>query len=138
MISQFSQSVRRASIAAAIATFFFLLAPASLRAQGEAHDMSELETMPKFSSPSATARLIQRSYPDVLRRAGINGSVQLEFIVSPQGKVEPGTVQVVAASVPALGEAAKGIAEKIEFSPGTIKGEAVRARVLLPLVYKAN
>lgn len=115
-----------------------LLTPAALRAQGDTHDMSELEQIPKFSSPSSAARLIQGSYPVAMKRAGINGTVQLEFVVLPTGKVEPGSVQVVAASSPALGEAAKGMAEKIEFTPGTIKGEAVRARVILPLVYKAQ
>jgi protein TonB len=124
-------------MSAAVATFC-LIAPVALRAQGEAHDMSELETMPKFSSAGATARLIQKSYPDALKRAGVNGTVQLAFVVSAQGKVEAGSVEVIAASAPALGEAAKQIADKIEFTPGTIKGEAVRARVLLPLVYKAN
>ncbi len=115
-----------------------VVTPASLRAQSDAHEMSELETMPRFSSAAATARLIQRSYPEAMRRAGINGTVQLEFVVGASGKVEPGSVQVVAASTPQLGEAAKTIAEKIEFTPGMIKGEPVRARVLLPLVYKAQ
>lgn len=128
---------RRTVMSVAVASFG-LIVPAAVRAQGEAHDMSELETMPKFSSAGAAARLIQRSYPDALKRAGVNGTVQLAFVVSAQGKVEPGTVEVIAASAPALGEAAKQIADKIEFTPGTIKGEAVRARVLLPLIYKAN
>jgi TonB family protein len=128
---------RRSAMSAAVACFC-LIAPAAARAQGEAHDMSELETMPKFSSAGAAARLIQKSYPDALKRAGVNGTVQLAFVVSAQGKVEPGTVEVIAASAPALGEAAKQIADKIEFTPGMIKGEAVRARVLLPLIYKAN
>jgi TonB family protein len=127
----------RAGLAVAILSCF-LLAPAALRAQGDAHEMSELESIPRFSSPSSAARLIQGSYPSALKRAGINGTVQLEFVVLPNGKVEAGSVQVVTASSPALGEAAKGMAEKIEFTPGTIKGEAVRARVILPLVYKAN
>src|SRR5258708_38394511 len=100
--------------------------------------MFEVDTRPNFSCPPATARLIARSYPEQLRRAGISGSVQLEFIVDASGKVEPGSVQVVVASVPALGEAAKAVVEKIEFTPGTIKGEPVRARVLLPLSYKAT
>lgn len=137
MTNFISTFVRRTAIAAAVATFC-TLAPAQLRAQGEPHDMSELETMPKFSNASAAARTIANSYPSAMRSAGINGSVQLEFVVSDKGKVEPGSVQVVAASVPAFGEAAKRVAERIEFTPGMIKGAAVRARVLLPLVYKAN
>lgn len=129
--------LRHAGLAAAFA-ITCVATPAALRAQGEAHSMSELETMPKFSSAPAAARLIQRSYPDAMRRAGINGTVQLEFVVGASGKVEPGSVQVIAASSPQLGEAAKEVAEKIEFTPGTIKGEPVRAKVLLPLVYKAQ
>lgn len=132
-----STLVRRVALAAAIATVC-MLAPSTLRAQGEPHDMSELETMPKFSNASAAARVIANSYPSAMKSAGINGSVQLEFVVSDKGKVEPGSVQVVAASVPAFGEAAKRVAERIEFTPGMIKGAPVRARVLLPLVYKAN
>lgn len=129
--------LRSAGLAAAIA-LICVVTPAALRAQGEAHEMSELETMPKFSSASAAARLIQKSYPEALKRAGINGTVQLEFVVTASGKVEPGSVQIVAASSPVLGEAAKEIAERIEFTPGTIKGEPVRSKVLLPLVYKAQ
>ena len=129
--------LRSAALVACL-TIACLVHPAVLAAQGEAHDMSELETMPKFSSASAAARLIQRSYPDALRRAGINGTVQLEFVVAASGKVEAGSVQIVAASSPQLGEAAREVAEKIEFTPGTIKGEAVRTKVLLPLVYKAQ
>src|SRR4051812_17688079 len=112
----------RAGIAVALSCFC-LLAPATVRAQSDAHEMSELESIPKFSSPSSAAKLIQAAYPTAMKRAGINGTVQLEFVVLPTGKVEPGSVQVVAASSPALGEAAKGMAEKIEFTPGMIKGE---------------
>ena len=136
MNSQIS-TPRRLLVAASLAALCFL-APSALRAQAEAHEMSDVETMPKFASPSATARLIAQSYPDRLKRAGVSGNVQLEFVVNTSGKVEPGSVSVVAATVPALGEAAKSIAEKLEFSPGLIKGEAVRVKVLLPVTYKAS
>jgi len=82
-------------------------------------------------------RLIQASYPAALKHAGVNGTVQLEFVVLPTGKVEAGSVEIVAASAPAFGEAAKSVAEKLEFNPGIFKGEPVRVRVILPLIYKA-
>lgn len=126
----------RAALAAVICCLS--LTPAAMRAQSaETHEMSELEKIPKFSSPASAIRLIQASYPAALKHAGVNGTVQLEFIVLPSGKVEAGSVEVVAASAPAFGEAAKGVAEKLEFNPGVLKGEPVRSRVILPLVYKA-
>jgi TonB family protein len=137
MTNQTRPATRRL-MGAALLAGFCTFAPSALRAQGDAHEMSEVETIPRFSSPSAASRLIAKSYPEQLKRAGISGSVQLEFIVSASGRVEPGSVQIVAATVPALGEAAKAIAEKIEFTPGTIKGEPVRTKVVLPLSYKAT
>ena len=35
-----------------------------------------------------------------------------------------------------LGDAAKQVAEKMEFSPGKVNNAPVRARVVLPLVYQ--
>ena len=116
------------------------LAPrlASAQQSDSVYTASDVSTAPRLVSMAATARLVQRSYPDPLKRAGIGGNVQLEFVIDSQGKVDPGSIQVVMASVPALGEAAKAVARDLEFSPGKVNGTPVRTRVLLPLMYKAN
>ena len=62
----------------------------------------------------------------------------MQFIVGVDGKVEPGSIEVVASTVGALAEAAKQVAEKMEFSPGKVNDAPVRARVVLPLVYQAK
>ena len=88
------------------------------------------------SAAAATARLIARSYPDELRRAGTSGTVQLQFVIGSNGKVEPSSVEVVSAPAPALGAAAKTVVEKLEFVPGKRDGGAVRSRAQLPISYK--
>jgi TonB family protein len=117
-----------------------LAAASPLAAQdaGTVYSASELSTPPKLISPTATARLVERSYPDALRRAGVNGTVQVQFIVAPDGKVEANSIEIVSATLPALAEAAKQVAEKIEFKPGQVNDKMVRARVVLPIVYKAQ
>ena len=97
---------------------------------------SELTTPPKLASPSQTASLVRSSYPDALKKASVGGSVQLQFVVDQKGKVDPNSVEVVAASSPALGEAAKAIAARIEFVPGKMGSTPVRTAVLLPLTYR--
>jgi acetyl-CoA acyltransferase len=62
--------INRAGLAAVVICSL-ALTPAALRAQAETHDMSELEQLPKFSSPSSATRTIQGSYPTALKRAGI-------------------------------------------------------------------
>lgn len=133
---------RRWNVAGIIGLGLILSAfsPERLLAQAadSVYNASELSTAPHLSSTAAAARLIRSSYPDQLKRAGIGGDVQVEFVIDPQGKVDPSSIQVVMASVPALGEAAKSVVRSLEFSPGKVNGTPVRTRVVLPLVYKIN
>ena len=85
---------------------------------------------------AATARLIARAYPEDLRKSNTGGSVQLEFVIGKDGKVETSSISVVEATQPALGNAAKAVVEKMEFVPGKKDGQSVRTRVQLPLVFK--
>jgi periplasmic protein TonB len=96
----------------------------------------DVDTPPKLVNPTKTARVVSDSYPANLRRMGVGGSVQVQFVIDPNGKVEPESIEVLQASTPAFGDAAKEAAKKIEFHPGKSKGQTVRTKVLLPIIYK--
>jgi periplasmic protein TonB len=115
-----------------------LAAPSALRAQGGdgVYAGEEVDSPPRLSNPARTARLVAESYPAELKRSGVAGQAQVQFVVDAAGKVEPGSVEVVIASTPAFALAAKAVATRIEFTPGKAKGQAVRTRVLLPIQYK--
>jgi protein TonB len=98
----------------------------------------ELTSLPKVSSPAKLKSLIEQSYPSELRGKGVGGRVQVQFVVGADGKVEPGSIKVVAATAPSLVEAATAVAAKIEFTPGMKDGKPVRTQVLLPIVYAPN
>lgn len=121
---------------AALALALGTAAPRLAHAQGEVYGSEDLTSAPRLASPAAAARLIVRSFPDELRRQSVGGTVQLQFVIAPNGRVEPGSVEVVTAPQQALGAAAKAVAEKLEFVPGKKDGSTVRARVVMPIVYK--
>jgi protein TonB len=127
---------RLARLVAPIAIALVALAPRHAAAQADIYGPSELSSPPKLVSAAATARLIARSYPEDLRKQNTGGNVQLEFVIGKDGKVEPSSISVVEASVPALGSAAKAVVEKMEFVPGKKDGQPVRSRVQLPIQYK--
>ena len=102
----------------------------------EVYGPGELTTPPRLASPTRTARLVSRTYPEVLKRTGTGGTVRLTFVIGPNGRAEPGTIEVVEAPYAALGDAARAVAENIEFTPGKREGQPVRSRVELPIVYK--
>ncbi len=114
-----------------------LSVPAALHAQDETiYSPSELDKPASLSSTEMTARLLARSYPSALQRAGITGTVQVQFVVDQTGKVDPASIKVLSSTVPALAEAAAGIVGEIRFRPGQVKGQPVKSVVLLPIVYR--
>lgn len=102
------------------------------------YPISEVTNPPKLASSVNAARLIQESYPADLKSRGVGGMVELQFVVDAKGKVDPSTVEVVDATQTALGEAAKKVAAKLDFNPGKVNGSAVKTKVVLPIIYKAN
>lgn len=121
---------------AALALTLSALAPRLAHAQGEVYGAEELSSSPRLVSPAAAARLIVRSFPEDLRRQNTGGTVQLQFVIGSNGKVESNSVEVVTTPTPALGAAAKAVAEKLEFVPGKKDGGTVRTRVMMPIIYK--
>jgi len=117
-----------------LAVFALLIVPARGGAQ-EVFNPSELTQQPGIKSAQQAQKAILRSYPRSLRDASIGGKVQVRFIVGADGTVAPGTVEVVAASVKALGEAAAKAVERIQFTPGKKDGTAVASVVVMPIVY---
>jgi TonB family protein len=106
------------------------------RAQDKVYTSAELSSQPAVRSKDAAAAAIERSFPSGLRAVG--GKVQLQFVVTPSGKVDPASIEVIAASVAALGDAAKKAVTQIEFTPGKVDGNAVPTRVIFPVVYAAR
>jgi TonB family protein len=128
---------RTLAVALAVAAGLALAAPArDLAAQSRVYALAELTTPPKVRSPSAATTAVENSLPAALRSIG--GRVQLEFVVSEDGRVEPESIQVVVSSASALGDAAKRAVQRISFTPGTVDGQPVRARVQFPIVYTAR
>ncbi len=128
-------SLRAWTLRLVVAILTAAVATTSAAAQDKVYDLSDVTTLPKLSSSAQTNRLIQGAYPSDLKKNGVGGTVDMEFVVGKDGKVETSSIEVNA-SVPALAAAAKAVAEKLEFSPAQVRGTPVRARVVLPLVFK--
>lgn len=133
--------VRRSSFVAAVAVAVFSFGPFAATAQAQddkVFALADVQTPPKLKSAAAAGQLISDSYPADLKSRGVGGMVQVEFVVGVDGKVEAGSVKVLDATQTQLGEAAKKVAAKLVFNPGKAAGTAVKTKVVLPIIYKAN
>ena len=92
-----------------------------------------VETMPQLKGGLAD---LQRKvkYPEMARRAGIEGRVTVQFIVNEQGRVE--NPRVIRGIGGGCDEAALEAVKQAKFSPGMQRGRPVRVQYSLPIVFR--
>ncbi len=131
--------IRRSLAAVAIAGIT-LFAPTAVQAQdaGKTYTLAEVETKPSLASLVSFQRLVSDGYPEDLKRRRMGGIAEISFVVDASGKVEASSVEIVDATQPAFGEAAKSAILLTGFKPGKVSGSAVRTKVSLPIVYKVQ
>jgi len=81
---------------------------------------------------------IQRdiNYPEMARRAGIEGKVYIQFIVNENGDVE--NPRVIRGIGGGADEEALRAVKKAKFKPGVQRGQPVRVQYSLPVVFRLN
>ncbi len=68
-------------------------------------------------------------YPEMLRQAGIEGIVLLEFVIDTTGHVEIETLKVLQSTNRAFEGPAKDVIRRSIYRPGRVRGQAVRVLV---------
>jgi protein TonB len=79
------------------------------------------------------SRTMERYYPSILRDSRTTGRVLVELVVDENGRVRPGSAEVVEATHPAFGEAALRAVERFRFTPAMMGGVPVPVRVTIPI-----
>ncbi|MGH7533846.1 MAG: energy transducer TonB [Gemmatimonadales bacterium] len=85
--------------------------------------VEELDAPPQLIATS------EPRYPEALRQAGIHGLVTVDFVVDAAGRVEPGSVEVEAATDAAFSAPAVESVLGERFAPGRSHGVAIRCHV---------
>jgi TonB family protein len=94
-----------------------------------------VEEMPKLVGG---LRAIQSKvqYPEMARRAGIEGRVTLQFIVNEQGQVE--NPKVIRGIGGGCDEEALRVVSEAQFEPGYQRGRPVRVQYSLPIIFRLS
>ena len=74
-------------------------------------------------------------YPELLRDAGVEGIVVLEFVVNADGSVEQSSIHVVKSPHPLFNESSIESLRHARFRPARVNGHAVRVLARLPLQF---
>jgi TonB family protein len=90
----------------------------------------------EVDDPAAVIQQPAPRYPPVLRQAGIEGRVLLEFVIDSAGHVEPGSLRVLERSRPGFDAAAEETILHSLFRPARVRGRAVRQRTWQAIAFR--
>jgi protein TonB len=68
-------------------------------------------------------------YPEALRAAGIEGHATLEFVVDTTGRVDPGSIRVIASDADAFVVSVRDALAATRYHPALVGGRPVRQLV---------
>ena len=75
-------------------------------------------------------------YPEIIKRAGIQGKVLIGFIVDKNGDVE--SVEVIKSVNEQLDEIALNAVKELKFIPGKQRGKPVKVKMTIPIEFRLN
>lgn len=100
-------------------------------------EMAAVEIKPQLLNRDDAMKLLHQHWPPVLRQAGIEGSVIVQFVIDTSGLASRESIRVFSASHPQFAGAAMTIVPQLRFSPGrmSVAGRmmAVPVQVRIPL-----
>jgi len=74
-------------------------------------------------------------YPELLRRAGIEGRVTMEAVIDTAGRAEPGSLRVVASTHALFERDAAALVLRSRYRPARFGGQSVRVRIRVPVIF---
>jgi TonB family protein len=105
-----------------------------------AYEAGEVDEPPSLSTAEAAelSREMERQYPAVLRRLRVGGTVHLRLLVLEDGRVDPGSVEVVTATHDAFVDPSIRALSRVRYRPGSRAGVPVRVWVDQPVTWQAT
>jgi TonB family protein len=100
------------------------------------YELAEVEVLPRPRNAKVFAEALHRAYPQHLRAAGVGGTVQVAFVVGPDG--EPRNVRVVSTSDSSFDAPSVQAASLLRFAPAQVQGRPVAVRVEQPITWRVE
>lgn len=84
------------------------------------------------------SRAASPRYPDALRSVGVEGEVQVQYIVDQRGRVEPGSIKILSSAHNLFSDAVRRALSEMRFRPAEVGGRPVRQLVVQPFIFKLD
>jgi TonB family protein len=100
------------------------------------YDLHEVEVLPWPQNVADFTAALHSAYPAHLRSTGVGGTVQVAFIVGPDGA--PGDVRVISTPDSSFSAPSVQAISLLRFTPAQVQGRAVAVRVEQPITWQSE
>jgi TonB family protein len=100
------------------------------------YELTEVEVLPQPRNIPVFTESLRRGYPPHLRSTGVGGTVQMEFIVGPDGW--PVNVRVLSSPDTSFVIPSIRAVLLLQFTPARVQGRPVFVRVEQPIVWRSE
>ncbi len=97
------------------------------------YELSAVEELPRVANTAEFVREIARSYPRLLRNAGVPGTATVRLRVREDGSVDPESIRVTGSSDERFNEPGIRAARVLRFRPAKVGGRPVPVWVEMPM-----
>jgi protein TonB len=105
-------------------------------AEGEAPAEEQTYLQGQVSVIPKMIKIVKPQYPEFLKKMEIEGTVVIQAVVKPDGKVDEPTIKVIKKLHPQLDDAAVNALKQSEFSPALYGSRPVRVIMQIPYTFK--
>lgn len=109
---------------------------ASTGAEPEADEMALVTEKPALLNPREVQGAMVRTYPPLLRAAGVSGQTQVKLRVTAEGTVDSGSVEILDSSHPAFAGATEQVVRVMRFRPAQAGGANVAVWAIFPVTWQ--
>jgi bla regulator protein blaR1 len=99
------------------------------------YEVAQLQRPPRLINMQEAAGAMERLYPPMLKDAGIGGTVIVQFVITPEGAVDPSSLRVLDSPRDELGRATVEAVKQFRFQPGVYNGNPVRTLTQMPITW---
>ncbi len=92
---------------------------------------------PEVKNRREAVRIVEREYPDLLKDAGIEGTVQVYVFIDKDGQVQNAQVNNSSGNK-SLDEAALKAAQQFEFTPALNRDQKVAVWISIPITFSVR
>lgn len=100
---------------------------------GGTYSSTMVDRQAELLNRETVARRLQQLYPPLLRDARVTGTVSVQFVVTPEGRVEESSVKILSSSHEAFSDAARKILKDLRFRPAQVGNTKVRMLTVMPV-----